>query len=52
MEALKRLARYLAGKPRLVLHFGWQRTPGVLSIYSDSDWAGCLRTRQQRQEGH
>ena len=51
MEALKRLARYLAGKPRLVLHFGWQRTPGVLSIYSDSDWAGCLRTRRSTTGG-
>ena len=51
MEALKRLARYLAGKPRLVLHFGWQRTTGVLSIYSDSDWAGCLRTRRSTTGG-
>ena len=51
MDALKRLARYLAGKPRVVLYLGWQRTPSIMSVYSDSDWAGCIRTRRSTTGG-
>ena len=43
---LKRLARYLAGVPRLAQRFERQRPPGFLIGYSDSDHAGCLRTRR------
>ncbi len=43
---LKRLTRYLAGVPRLVQRFERQRPPGFLIGYSDSDHAGCLRTRR------
>ena len=43
---LKRLARYLAGVPRLVQRFERQRQPGFLIGYSDSDHARCLRTRR------
>ena len=51
MEGLKRLARYLAGKPRVILHFGWQRAPSTLDVYSDSDRAGCVRTRRSTSGG-
>ena len=46
IDMLKRLARYLAGVPRLVHRFEKQRPPGFLIGYSDSDHAGCLRTRR------
>merc|ERR1739836_281449 len=42
-ERLKRLARYLKGKPRAVLRFDWQRHEGNRSIFTDADWAGDKR---------
>jgi len=49
--AMKRLARYLVGRPRVVIHFGWQAAPKSLDVYSDSDWAGCTRTRKSTSGG-
>ena len=56
--ALVRLARYLAGRPRLVYAFPWQ-DPGVgLSCYVDTDFVGCATTRKPtpgwgvRAKGH
>jgi hypothetical protein len=51
VEAFKRLARYLLGRPRLILHFNWQEEPGWLDVYSDSDWAGCVKTRKSTTGG-
>ena len=50
-EAFKRLARYLLGRPRLVWHFGWQKKPAHVDIWSDSDWAGCVKTRRSTTGG-
>ena len=44
--ALKRLGRYLLSKPRLVHLFRWQDKPTTLTAFSDSNWAGCQRTRK------
>ena len=44
--ALKRLGRYLQGAPRLVHRFDWQDNPGQITVMTDSDWAGCPRTRK------
>lgn len=43
---LKRLARYLKGKPRGVINFAWQRCADKVSVYSDADWAGDKVTRK------
>ena len=49
---LKRLARYLVHFPRLTLRFKDTRIlPTELWVYSDSDWAGCLRTRRSTSGG-
>ena len=40
----KRLGRYLLHRPRLVIQYPWQKKPGQLTVYSDSDWAGDKRT--------
>ena len=47
MSKMKRLARYLLGPPRQVLMFQpcLEEAPEML-VYSDSDWAGCLKTRK------
>lgn len=50
MAALKRLGRYLKGHPRLVMHFPWQ-APQPLTVLTDSDWAGCPRTRRSTSGG-
>lgn len=50
-EALKRLARYLLGVPWLVIHFPWQDDPGEVVVFTNSDWAGCPRTRRSTSGG-
>ena len=49
-EALKRLCRYLVGLPRLVFLYKWQ-TVDTLEVYTDTDWAGCPRTRKSTSGG-
>ena len=48
--ALKRLGRYLVGHKRLVFEYPWQEASGF-DIYSDTDWAGCLKTRKSTSGG-
>ena len=45
-EQLKRACRYLLNSGRIVQRFVWQELPSEVLIYSDSDHAGCLRTRK------
>ena len=45
-EKLKRLGRYLVGVPRLVQRMERQEAPRFVLAMSDSDHAGCLRTRR------
>ena len=44
--ALKRLARFLCGKPRLIWLFRWQQRITKLATWCDTDHAGCIRTRK------
>jgi hypothetical protein len=46
LDMLKRLGRYLIFRPRLVQVLRRQRRPDILKVYSDSDFAGCPRTRR------
>ena len=41
---MKRLARYLIEKPRVVWKFAFQEEPCEVKGFSDSDWAGCKKT--------
>ena len=50
MSALKRLARYLKAQPRLVFKYPRQEADCV-DVYSDTDWAGCVRTRRSTSGG-
>ena len=43
---LKRLGRYLKGRPRVQQVFQWQKMPDRTITYSDADWAGCKATRK------
>ena len=46
LAALKRCVRYLKDHQRLVRRLVRQRLPTNLHIYSDTNHAGCLRTRK------
>ena len=48
--ALKRLCRYLVGLPRMVFHFRWQEVD-CIDVFTDTDWAGCPRTRKSTSGG-
>ncbi len=50
LNALKRLGRYVAGHRRLVYHYPWQVVDRV-DTYSDTDWAGCPKTRKSTSGG-
>ena len=51
LSKLKRVARYLSKHPRTIFHFRFQKKPSCLNVYSDSNWAGCLKTRKSTQGG-
>ena len=48
-EKVVRLERYLKNRPRLWYKF--QETPCQLETFSDTDWAGCRRTRRSTTGG-
>jgi hypothetical protein len=50
MAALKRLGRYLVGKPRMVFRYCFQSADSI-DCYSDTDWAGCPKTRKSTSGG-
>ena len=49
--ALKRLARYLKGHPRLVQIFKYQTEIKAMEMWCDSDHAGCVRSRKSTSGG-
>ena len=50
MERVKRIGRYLVGKPRARCWFRWQQS-GELEAYSDADWGGDKATRRSVSAG-
>ena len=48
---LKHIARYLAGRPRIVYKYDFQEAEQNLCVYSDTDFAGCLETRKSTSGG-
>ena len=43
---IKRLARYLLGKPRLIYTYDWTDELGQTDVHTDTDFAGCKLTRK------
>ena len=43
MKMIQKLGKYFKGRLRLVSKFKWQEMPVVLTTFTDSDWAGCLK---------
>ena len=50
LQAVKRLGRYIRGRKRLVFNYPWQRAK-MVDVYSDTDWAGCPKTRKSTSGG-
>ena len=48
---LKRIGRYLLGRPRLVSIFAFQAPTSTVTAYTDSDWAGCKKTGRSTSGG-
>ena len=48
---LVHLARFLKGHPRSVIWYDLQDKDYGLFVYTDSDWAGCRRTRRSTSGG-
>ena len=51
VEALKRLARYLVGKPRMISNFKRQEKHNGIVGWSDPDWQGMRRDKKINQRG-
>ncbi len=49
-KALKRICRYLNGLPRLTYVYR-QQVVSCIDVYTDTDWAGCPRTRKSTSGG-
>ena len=48
---LKRLARYLVDRPRMVNRYAWQKEECAIEVYGDSNWAGCKETGRSTSGG-
>ena len=52
MQALKRLVRFLKGSPRCLVVNNRQPEQPVVDVFSDSDWAGCAKTRRSTSSSY
>jgi hypothetical protein len=48
---LKTLSRFILGREAVVWQYPWQCEEPKLALYTDSDWAGCRRTRKSTSGG-
>lgn len=48
---LKRIARYLVGRERVIWRYPWKTGHGRWNVYVDSDWAGDVETRKSTSGG-
>ena len=51
MKMIKKVGRYFQRRPRLVIKFKWQVMPEFLTAFTDSDWAGCLKSARSTSGG-
>ena len=49
--ALGKIGRYLKFRPRLVVKFPWQAQQDKVVTFTDSDWAGCVKSAKSTSGG-
>ena len=52
MQAHKRLVRFLKGSPRCLVVYHRQPEQPIVNVFSDSDWAGCAKTRRSTSSSY
>ena len=52
LQALKRLVRFLKGSPRCLVVYNRQAEQPIVDVFSDSDWAGCAKTRRSTSSSY
>ena len=45
-KAIRCVCRYLIACPRTAHSYRWQDEPNTITVYIDSDWAGCRESRK------
>jgi len=48
---LKRVVRFVLGRKEVVWRYEWQEEGVGWKVYTDSDWAGCLKSRKSTSGG-
>ena len=51
MDKLKKFARYLIGRDRMIVSFDYQEAQDKVVVWTDSDYAGCRITRRSTTGG-
>lgn len=51
MQKIKNIGKYLKGKPRMISIFKWQTLPDILTTFTHSDWAGCIKSARSTSGG-
>ena len=51
MRRLLNIGKHLIDNPRLVSKFAWQEWPTRVTAFTDSDWAGCVKTAKSTSGG-
>ena len=50
-QLIKRIIRYLKGKPRVAIRYEFQEESEGITVFTDSDWAGDKATRKSTSGG-
>ncbi len=50
-QVIKRIIRYLKGKPRVAIRYQFQEESEGMIVYTDPDWAGYIETRKSISGG-
>ena len=52
VQTLKRLVQFLKGSPRWLVVHNRQPEQPIVDVFSDSDWAGCTKTRRSTSSSY
>ena len=50
-KRLKKVARFLVGREKVIWEFDWQEDAGIGILFTDSDWGGNFRDRKSTSGG-